>query len=128
MDGPWIQTGIALALLIVLGSAVLVAARIPALWSLAAAIARAIVQLAALSLIPAGVITDLRWVALGLVVMFVSAVGTAARRSRTGLRSVGPLALAMLVGPTVVGAAVFGSGAVEFSPRYLLAILSAVLT
>ncbi|CAN5556040.1 hypothetical protein BH09ACT4_BH09ACT4_07610 [soil metagenome] len=78
MDGPWIQTGIALALLIVLGSAVLVAARIPAPWSLAAAIARAIVQLAALSLIPAGVITDLRWVALGLVVMFVSAVGTAA--------------------------------------------------
>lgn len=38
------------------------------------------------------------------------------------MRRVGPLAAAMLAGPLAIGVVVFSTGAIEFSPRYVLAI------
>jgi putative ABC transport system permease protein len=59
--------------------------------------------------------------------MFVAAVWTVARRTRTSgsrILSVNSIAIgtAMLLGNLVVIGVVFASGAVEFSPRYVLAV------
>ena len=122
-----LATTIALIVLATVATLGLWAGRIPSPWSIATALGRATLQLAALSLVLAGVITDARWVALGLVVMFAAAVGTAARRARLGRAQLGSLALAMLVGPLAVGAIIFASGALEFSPRYVLAVCGIII-
>lgn len=118
----WIQTAIAVVALCAVATGGLLIARIEQPASVVGALARAAVQLVALSFVLSGVIRDLRLVALALGVMFAAAVWTAARRSRTRLRDALPLAVAMLAGPSLVMLVVFGLGAIEFSARYLLAI------
>jgi putative ABC transport system permease protein len=86
------------------------------------AILRAVVQLAALSVVLAGIIRDPLWVAVGLVVMFVAAVITAARRTKATRREAMAIALGMFVANVTVLTIVFATGALEFSPRYVLAI------
>ena len=121
-SSPWIATAVAVLLLAAIATAGLRAFRIPQPWSVLGALARAALQLAALSLVLAGILKDPLWVGIGLGVMFVAAVFTAARRSRTAARDLAPLALAMILGPVVVMTIVFATGAIEFSPRYVLAI------
>ena len=118
----WLPTVLAILLLAGIATVGLVVFRVPAPWSIVTAIARAAMQLALLSLILTGILGDPLWVALGLVVMFVAAVLTAARRARASVRATGWLALAMLAGPLVVMTIVFSTGALELSPRYALAI------
>jgi putative ABC transport system permease protein len=120
-DG-WIATAIAVVALAGVATLVLVVARIPQPWAVPLAILRAGVQLAALSLILAGVIRDPVWVGVGLAVMFIAAVGTTAFRERTTVGHLVPLAGAMLSGPLLAGLVVFGSGALAFEPRYVLAV------
>lgn len=115
----WFGTAIALLLLAAIATAGLTGFRVAQPRSALLALARAIVQLGLLSLVLTGILTDPLWVGLGLGVMFTAAVATAARRSRSALL---PLAAAMLLGPLVVMAIVFLTGAIEFSPRYVLAI------
>lgn len=124
MNDPhsWLPSVLALILLASVATAGLLAARIPAPLQAFTAIARAAVQLALLSIVLAGVITDLRWVALALAVMLSFAVMTAARRARTSLASIPRLAYAIVSGPLAVLVIVFATGALEFSPRYLLAV------
>lgn len=119
---PWLSTMIAVVVLAGSAATVLWTMRVPRPWSGAAAIGRATVQLAALSLILTGIIQDPLWVALGLTVMLGAAVWTAARRAAIGWRGVLPLAVAMVLGPTFVMVVVFATGAIEFSPRYALAV------
>ena len=122
-DAPlWIATAIALLLLATIATVGLSAARIRQPRAVLLALARAIVQLGILSLILTGIIQDPLWVGVGLGVMFVAAVGTAGRRAGTGLPGVLPLAASMVLGPVVVMSIVFATGAIEFSPRYVLAI------
>ena len=84
------------------------------------ALLRGAVQLAAISLILSGIINDPLWVGVGLLVMFAAAVATVTRRvGRAHLVSV---AAAMGLGVAVTLAIVFTTGAIEFSPRYVLAI------
>ncbi len=119
---PWLTTGTAVVLLAAIATFSLAAMRVPGKWAVVTALARAALQLAALSLVLAGIITSPVWVGVGLMVMFIAAVWTAARRSKTGLHHVGPLLLAMLIGPLVVMTVAFATGAIEFAPRYALAL------
>lgn len=118
----WLTTAIAVVALAATATAVLGGMRVARPWSVLTALARATVQLAALSLVLAGIIRDPVWVAIGLSVMLIAAIATAARRARLAWRDTWPLAVAMLLGPLVVMTIVFASGAIEFSPRYALAV------
>lgn len=88
----------------------------------ALALLRGTLQLAAISFILSGIINNPLWVGVGLLVMFMAAVGTVTRRigfSRSHLMRV---AAAMALGVVVTLTIVFTTGAIEFSPRYVLAI------
>ncbi len=119
---PWLSTAIAVVALAGIATTALAAMRVPAPWAGVWALARAAVQLTLLSFVLAGVIQDPLLVALGLVVMLIAAIWTAARRARMSWRGVPPLALAMTLGPLAVMVVAFASGALELSPRYALAI------
>lgn len=77
----WPENGVAtlmaVALLVAIAVAVLFAARVPQRWAPAWAVFRGALQLAAISIVLTGVISDARWVALALVVMFVVASSAA---------------------------------------------------
>lgn len=118
----WLPTAIAVVLLAGIATLGLAGFRVTRPWAAAGALARAIAQLAALSLVLAGILHDALWVTIGLIVMFTAAVFTAARRARATRGDVIPLTVAMLAGPLTVMAIVFATGAIEFSPRYALAI------
>lgn len=117
-----LPTLVALALLVALTVAVLWGSRTPSFLDPAVAVLRGAAQLAAISLVLGGVITDPRWVAAALLVMFGVAVTTAACRLGWSWRLFGVLAATMALGILVTLAVVFGTGAIEFSPRYVLAV------
>lgn len=118
----WIATAVALAVLAAIASIGLGAFRVPQPRAVLFALARAILQLAGLSLVLTGILRDPLWVGVGLGVIFVAAVATAARRGRTNRSELIALAGSMVVGPAVVMSIVFATGAIEFAPRYVLAI------
>jgi putative ABC transport system permease protein len=118
----WIATAIALLLLATIATAGLGGAGVRQPRAVVFALARAVIQLTALSLVLSGILRDGLWVGVGLVIMFVAAVATAAMRSPRDTRRPLALAVAMLAGPITVMLIVFVSGAIEFSPRYVLAI------
>ena len=123
----WVPTAVAILLLAGLTTAALATGRIRTPWAALTAIGRAALQLTALSLVLAGILADPLWVGVGLAVMFIAAVWTVARRTRApGARALSSktraIAIAMLLGNLVVIGVVFASGAVEFSPRYVLAV------
>ena len=128
----WLPTTVAVVLLAGAATAALATGRIRKPWAAFTAIVRAALQLAALSLVLAGILADPLWVGIGLTVMFVAAVWTVARRTRaTASRILSSNTLtigaAMLLGNLVVIGVVFSSGAVEFSPRYVLAVSGIVI-
>lgn len=117
---PWTLLGV--LVLVALATAVLLLARAPSPWAPAFAVVRGTVQLALISLVLSGVIRDPIWIAAALVVMFGVATTTAARRLGTLRTRFLPVALAMAAG--IVGAlsVVFLTGAIAFTPRYVLAV------
>ena len=116
---PWIATAVALVLLASIASVGLGVFHIPEPRAAAFALVRAALQLGVLSVILTGIVSDPLWVGVGLFVMYAAAVATATRRVGG---SVSALALSMALGPLTVMAIVFVTGAIEFSPRYVLAI------
>src|SRR6476660_5429114 len=110
------------AVLVAVTLAVLTAYRVPARFAPAWAILRGALQLAAISLVLSGVITNGYLVALALLVMFTVAAWTATRRLGRDRRMFGRVGAAMGAGVAVTLAVVFATGAIEFSPRYALAI------
>ncbi|MEH0109552.1 ABC transporter permease [Tersicoccus sp. MR15.9] len=121
-SGPWVATLVAVALLTALAAVLLRIGRVPAPAEIPLAIGRAVVQLAALSLVLSGVITDGRLVALALAIMLGVAVATAARRLHAPRSAVPVLTAAIVSGPVIAMAVVFVTGAITFSPRYVLAV------
>ena len=117
-----VQTAIALAALLGFATLVLGIRRIPQPFMPAWSILRAAVQLAALSLILSGIISELRWVAVALVVMFSAAVWTVSTRIGHTRRDVVVIAASLSLGAIVPLVTVFAAHAVEFSGRYLLAV------
>jgi putative ABC transport system permease protein len=100
---------------------VLLAVRAPHPAAPILAILRGLVQLALISVILSGVVTDLRWVGLALLVMFSVAVLVATRRLG-GRRRLGVVAGSMAAGAGVALVVVFATGALELDARYALAI------
>lgn len=111
---------IGIALLVAVASTVLRGYRSPRPFAPAAAVLRGTVQLAAISLILSGIIADPLWVGVGLVVMFAAAVGTVTGRIGASRRHLAWVAGAMGLGIAVTLVIVFASGAIDFSPRYVL--------
>ncbi|WP_307281749.1 ABC transporter permease [Arthrobacter sp. W4I7] len=64
----------------------------------------------------------MRWVAMALLVMFTVAAVTATRRLTWSWQRFPVVAGTMAAGITVTLAVVFGTGAIEFTPRYVLAV------
>ncbi|MET1087727.1 MAG: ABC transporter permease, partial [Arthrobacter sp.] len=112
----------ALAILMALTIAVLWGSRAPSFLAPAVAIVRGAVQLALISLVLSGIIASPLWVASALVVMFTVAAATATRRLRWSWHRFAVVAGTMAVGVLVTLAVVFGTGAVAFEPRYILAV------
>nr|WP_162849198.1 ABC transporter permease [Subtercola vilae] len=117
-----VPTIVALVLLAAIAVAGLSAARVPRASAPVWAILRGTLQLAALSLVLSGIIGNPVWVAVGLLVMFTAAVYTASRRIHADRRQTMAVGLSMLAGNAAVLVIVFTTGAIEFSPRYALAI------
>lgn len=113
---------IGVGVLIAVATAVLWAYRAPHRWAPALAVLRGTVQLAVISVILAGVISSLLWVAVALLVMFCVAAGTATHRLGWSTRNTAMMATAMAAGVVSTLAIVFATGAIEFSARYALAI------
>ncbi len=115
-------TALGVGLLVALTIAVLVSTRTPHPFTPSWAIARGAVQLALISLVLSQVIGSGLLVALALLVMFSVAAVTATRRIGWSPRHLALLAGAMAAGVGATLAIVFGTGALEPSARYGLAI------
>ncbi|OII46209.1 hypothetical protein BIV02_08910, partial [Curtobacterium sp. MMLR14_014] len=117
-----VRTVLGVLALVATATVVLLAARASAPWAPAAAIARGVLQLAAVSLVLTGVIRSPVLIGLALGVMFIVATCTSARRLGDLRTMVLPVAGAMASGILVSAVVVFGSGAIALSPRYALAL------
>lgn len=118
----FVPTLIGVGLLVLISIAVLWAFRAPRRFAPALAILRGTIQLAILSFILSGVITNPWWVALALVVMFVVAAVTATRRLRWSWGRFALVSSSMALGILVTAVIVFGTGAIELTARFALAI------
>jgi len=112
----------ALAVLILITVLVLRVSRSEDFVAPAVAILRGAAQLALISLVLGGIITSPVWVGVALLVMFTVAAGTATRRLAWSWRRFFAVAGTMAAGIVVALAVVFGTGAIEFTPRYVLAV------
>lgn len=120
--GTLLWTLVGVAALVAIATAALLLARAPSPWAPALAVLRGTVQLAVLSVVLTGVIRDPVWIAVALVVMFGVATTTAARRLGSLRTRLLPVAVSMAIGIGAALAVVFGTGAIDFSPRYVLAM------
>lgn len=94
----------------------------PRPWAPAAAVLRGTAQLAAISFVLSSIIHDPFWIGVALLVMFSVATWTAARRLGRLRDMFLPVATSMATGIVVTLTVVFATRAIEFSPRYALAI------
>lgn len=111
-----------IALLAVVTVAIVLVLHLEHPWLQPFAIIRATLQLGVLTLILSSVIRSDLWVAVFLLVMVLAAAWVVLRRLRLAWRYlplfVGTIAAAAAI-PTIL---VFSTGAVQFSPRYVLAV------
>lgn len=121
------STLLAVVVLTGIATIVLVAFRVPQSWTPAVAIVRGVVQLAALSLILTGIITEPLWIALALLTMFAIASSVGARRMGWSGRNLVIAASAIALGVGVALTVVFATGALELTARYALAIGAMVI-
>ena len=122
-----VETAIALSFLLGLATVLLAVRRIPQPLMPAWSILRAAAQLAVLSVILTGIISDLRWAAAALVVMFGAAVWTVSRRIGHTRADIRIIIIALAIGAITPLTVVFAAHAVEFTGRYLLAVGGIVL-
>lgn len=126
-----LNTLICILLLAALATGALRVYGVPQRWAPLWAIGRGLVQLVILSVILTGVITNGTLVALGIVVMFGVAVITAAHRLTAGGARLGTalrtVAIGMGAGVGAVLVIVFGTGALDLTARYVLALAGIVI-
>jgi putative ABC transport system permease protein len=115
-------TLVAAGVLVLITLGIVLALRLEHPWLQPWSILRATIQLGVLSVILTGVISSVLWVAVFLVVMVAAAVWTIVRRLRLTMSAAWPVALTTLVASAIPVGVVFATGAVEFSPRYVLAV------
>ncbi|MFV0372787.1 ABC transporter permease [Microbacterium sp.] len=122
-----VATAIGVAVLAVVATVVLAAYRVPRLWEPVVAIARGAVQLAVISVILGGIITDPVLIGLALLVMFTIASGVATGRVGWSPRAFAAMASSIAAGAVVTLTIVFTTGTLEFTARYTLAIGAIVI-
>ncbi|HEY8699345.1 MAG TPA: ABC transporter permease [Arthrobacter sp.] len=115
-------TLLSVGLLMALTLAVLRGFRARHIAAPALAILRGAAQLALISLVLSGVITNPVFVALALLTMFAVAAVTATRRLVWNWKNFALVGGSMATGIAVTLAIVFATGAIPFTPRYALAI------
>lgn len=108
--------------LVVLTTVLLIVTRSPRPWAPALAVVRGTLQLAVISALLSGIIHSAVLIGLAMLVMFSVASWTAARRLGSLRTRFVPVVTAMAIGVSVTLGVVFATGAIEFSPRYTLAI------
>jgi putative ABC transport system permease protein len=96
-------------------------------WDVPAAIVRGAVQLAALSHILSGIISDPLWIRLALVIMFAVAVAVASGRAGRSVRTFAVMGGAMAAGVVTAFIGVFASGALPLTARFALAVGAIVI-
>lgn len=116
------STLLGVALLIGVTTTVLALTGAPRRWDPALAILRGAAQLAVISTILSGVITNPWWVGVALLVMFAAATATSTQRLGWSAHHLAVVAAAMGAGVLITLTIVFLSGAIELTPRYGLAI------
>jgi putative ABC transport system permease protein len=119
--GRWGWTLVTLIVLVAATAGLLCVLGVRRSWAPAAAIARAVVQLAVLSLILQGIVTGLRWTCIWLALMLGVAIWTSGRRIGVHGRQWTPVAVGIPMGVAVTLAVVFGLGALDPSPQNVLA-------
>jgi putative ABC transport system permease protein len=119
---PIVATGIAVVALAAVTFVLVAVLRLEHPWLQPWAIFRAALQLGILSLILDGVISSPGWVALFLLVMVGAATWVVIRRLRLTAKQAVVIAATIVVSAAVPVATIFATGAVEFSPRYVLAV------
>ncbi|MCU1414926.1 MAG: hypothetical protein JWN80_2266 [Microbacteriaceae bacterium] len=112
----------AVAVLAAITLSIVLVLRLEHPWLQPWAIARAAVQLGILTVILAGVISNVLWVALFLVVMVLAATWVVFRRLGLARRFLPIISGTIIVAAAIPTTAIFVTGAVEFSPRYVLAV------
>lgn len=112
----------AVAVLAAITLSIVLVLRLEHPWLQPWAIARAAVQLGILTVILAGVISSVLWVALFLVVMVLAATWVVFRRLGLARRYLPIISGTIVVAAAIPTTAIFVTGAVEFSPRYVLAV------
>ena len=117
-----LRTLLAAAFLIGVTVVVLTLFRVQRRWSPGWAVVRGALQLAAISLVLSGLITHPALIAVALAIMFTVASSTSTRRLGWSWKHFWTVAGAMLGGIATTMLVVFGTGAIEFSARYLLAV------
>lgn len=117
-----LPTVIGVLVLAVIATVALVLFRVPGRWTPALAILRGALQLAVISVILTGIVSQPAWIGVALVVMFAIASGVAVRRTGGGSRTVLVMASSIGAGAVVSIGMVFATGALAPTPRYLLAI------
>lgn len=120
--GDIVPTLLGVGALVMIATVVLSLARVPDRWAGGVAVLRGMVQLAAISVILTGVITQPLWVAAALSVMFVIASITSTQRIEWSLPRFALVTAGMAAGVAVTLTTVFVSGAIVLTPRYALAI------
>ncbi|HEX4058269.1 MAG TPA: ABC transporter permease [Galbitalea sp.] len=117
-----LPTLIAVVVLAVICLGIVAAMRLEKPWLQPIAIARAVVQLAILTVILLGIISNGLWVAAFLVVMVGAATWVVIRRLSLRYTNI-PLIVGIITASTAIPVTVvFAAQAVPFSPRYVLAV------
>ncbi len=117
-----VPTLIGITILLALATGALRLARVPHTWAPLTAVLRGGIQLFLLGIVLTGVIADPLWVGVALAVMFTVAAVTSTRRVVWSASRLAIVAASMALGVGITVTTVFGVGALEFSPRYALAL------
>lgn len=117
-----VSTLIAVVALVAVTTAIVASLRLEQPWLQPWAIFRAVVQLGVLSVILLGVISSPVWVALFLAAMVLAASWTIYTRLKVARSTLPFFVLTVAVAAAVPVTIVFAVGAVDFSPRYVLAV------
>jgi putative ABC transport system permease protein len=117
-----VPTLVAVIILAAVCFGIVAAMRLEKPWLQPIAIARAVLQLGILTVILLGIISSPFWVGLFLVVMIGAATWVVIRRLSLRYTTI-PLIAGIIAASTIIPVVVvFASQAVEFSPRYVLAV------
>jgi putative ABC transport system permease protein len=119
---PIVSALVAVVLLVAVTTGIVYGLRLEHPWLQPWAILRAIVQLGALSVILLGVIASPVWVGVFLAAMVLAAAWTVYTRLKVARSTLPFLVMTVAVSAALPVAIVFAVGAVDFTPRYVLAV------